>query len=320
MTTIRRSQFALCRRRVPRRSSPRRDAAARRRSRRRRRAAAAPRSARAARLARRLLARRRQPARVPRAVDAAARRPDARREPDRDGRQDAGLRVPADRVAAGRRLLRRRCRRARRRTRSGSWARPSTRRATATTSSSRSRIRRSSSRSGSSIAAATERLALRASRRQGQRRRPAGDLPDAPDRLRDRRASRTSCRCADPRVRRRSRASRRCSPRARTARCCAYSLGNEYLKAGDPARAAEHLARAVALDPQYTAAWKLYGKALAAAGRDAEALAAYREGIAVAHARGDKQAEKEMTVFARRLERAARRSVAMRRVRRADRR
>jgi predicted Zn-dependent protease len=83
-----------------------------------------------------------------------------------------------------------------------------------------------------------------------------------------------------------------------------YSLGNEYVKAEDPARAAEHLARAVALDPRYTAAWKLYGKALAATGRDAEALAAYREGIAVAVARGDKQAEKEMTVFARRIERA----------------
>ena len=83
-----------------------------------------------------------------------------------------------------------------------------------------------------------------------------------------------------------------------------YSLGNEYLKAGDAARAAEHLARAVLLDPRYTAAWKLYGKALAESGRRAEALAAWREGIAVAHARGDKQAEKEMTVFARRIERA----------------
>ncbi len=83
-----------------------------------------------------------------------------------------------------------------------------------------------------------------------------------------------------------------------------FSLGNEYLKAGDAAQAAVHLARAVAQDPQYTAAWKLYGKALAAAGRGAEALAAYREGIAVAHAKGDKQAEKEMTVFARRIERA----------------
>ena len=80
-----------------------------------------------------------------------------------------------------------------------------------------------------------------------------------------------------------------------------FSLGNEYLKAGDPARAAEHLARAVALDPDFTAAWKLYGKALAASGQAVAALAAYGKGIAVASARGDKQAEKEMRVFARRL-------------------
>ena len=81
-----------------------------------------------------------------------------------------------------------------------------------------------------------------------------------------------------------------------------FSLGNEYLKAGEAARAALHLERAVAFDPKYTAAWKLYGKALAAAGRPTEALAAYRAGIAVAQGRGDKQAEKEMQVFARRLE------------------
>lgn len=82
-----------------------------------------------------------------------------------------------------------------------------------------------------------------------------------------------------------------------------YSLGNEHLKAGDVAAASEHLARALAFDPNYTAAWKLYGKALAAAGRSAEALDAYRRGITVAKERGDRQAEKEMTVFARRLER-----------------
>lgn len=83
-----------------------------------------------------------------------------------------------------------------------------------------------------------------------------------------------------------------------------YSLGNEYLKAGDALRAVLHLGQAVAQDPNYTAAWKLYGRALSIAERHEEALAAYRQGIAVAHARGDKQAEKEMTVFARRIERA----------------
>ena len=83
-----------------------------------------------------------------------------------------------------------------------------------------------------------------------------------------------------------------------------YSLGNEFLKAGDSAGACGHLARAVEFDPAYTAAWKLYGKALAAAGRDAEALAVYRRGIEVARTKGDRQAEKEMNVFARRLARA----------------
>jgi len=80
-----------------------------------------------------------------------------------------------------------------------------------------------------------------------------------------------------------------------------FSLGSEYLKAGDPAAAAAHLREAVAKDPTYSAAWKLLGKALAEAGAAAEALVAYERGIVVAEARGDKQAAKEMTVFARRL-------------------
>ena len=81
-----------------------------------------------------------------------------------------------------------------------------------------------------------------------------------------------------------------------------FSLGNEHFKAGDAVAAAEHLMRAVTFDAGFTAAWKLLGKALAAAGREGEALAAYRQGIEVAHRKGDKQAEKEMQVFARRLE------------------
>ena len=84
-----------------------------------------------------------------------------------------------------------------------------------------------------------------------------------------------------------------------------YALGNELLKMGSSTEAVVHLERAVALDPRYTAAWKLYGKALSVAGRTDEALAAYRQGIAVASAKGDKQAEKEMQVFARRIERSA---------------
>lgn len=83
-----------------------------------------------------------------------------------------------------------------------------------------------------------------------------------------------------------------------------YSLGNEYLKDGEAASAVEHFTRATALDPRYTAAWKLLGKALQAAGRDDDALAAWRRGIEVARVRGDKQAEKEMEVFAKRIEKS----------------
>ena len=81
-----------------------------------------------------------------------------------------------------------------------------------------------------------------------------------------------------------------------------HSLGNECLKDGEPALAVDHLTRATVLDPRYTAAWKMLGKALQAAGRESDALAAWRRGIEIARIRGDKQAEKEMTVFARRIE------------------
>ncbi|GIX27959.1 MAG: TPR repeat-containing protein [Burkholderiales bacterium] len=85
-----------------------------------------------------------------------------------------------------------------------------------------------------------------------------------------------------------------------------FSLGNEYLKQGDAATAIAHLRRALELDRNYSAAWKLLGKALAEAGRPEEALDAYRQGIQVAEKKGDKQAAKEMTVFARRIEKQLR--------------
>lgn len=82
-----------------------------------------------------------------------------------------------------------------------------------------------------------------------------------------------------------------------------YSLGAEYLKAGSVERGIEHLREAVQRDPLYSAAWKALGRALADAGRVDEAREAFARGIEAARTRGDRQAEKEMTVFARRLER-----------------
>ena len=81
-----------------------------------------------------------------------------------------------------------------------------------------------------------------------------------------------------------------------------FSLGSEYLKSGDAHSAQLQLSEAVARDPAYSAAWKLLGKALAESGRAQAALDAYRQGIAVAGEKGDKQAAAEMAVFARRIE------------------
>jgi len=81
-----------------------------------------------------------------------------------------------------------------------------------------------------------------------------------------------------------------------------FSLGNALLGAGDAEAAMDELRRALTFDPTYSAAWKLLGKACLAAGHLQAAAEAWRNGIAVAARRGDKQAEKEMTVFLRRLE------------------
>ena len=81
-----------------------------------------------------------------------------------------------------------------------------------------------------------------------------------------------------------------------------FSLGNEFSKLGQFEQAATHLQQAVTQDPNYSAAWKLLGKALNEAGQLPAALAAYQSGIAVAEKRGDKQAAKEMAVFAKRIQ------------------
>ena len=82
-----------------------------------------------------------------------------------------------------------------------------------------------------------------------------------------------------------------------------FGLGNAYLDAGDAPAAVAHLQRATELKADYSAAWKLLGKALSAVGDRDAAIKAYDAGIAVAEKAGDKQAMKEMQVFRGRLER-----------------
>ena len=83
------------------------------------------------------------------------------------------------------------------------------------------------------------------------------------------------------------------------------ALATRYLDAGDAAAAVRHAAGALALDAEYSAAWKVLGRAQAASGDTAAAAGTYRRGIEVADRRGDRQAAKEMQVFLKRLEKAA---------------
>ncbi len=80
-----------------------------------------------------------------------------------------------------------------------------------------------------------------------------------------------------------------------------YSLGNEYMKEKNSRKAVEHLKQAIMMDDNYSAAWKLYGKALTANEEIDLAIEAYKKGIAVAEKNGDKQAAKEMAVFLKRI-------------------
>ena len=83
-----------------------------------------------------------------------------------------------------------------------------------------------------------------------------------------------------------------------------FGLGKGYLDAGDAERAAMHFRRCVEQDPKYSAAWKLLGRALQSSGDEAGARTAWEQGLVAAQAHGDKQAEKEMTVFLRKLDKA----------------
>ncbi|HEY3519918.1 MAG TPA: tetratricopeptide repeat protein [Rhodanobacteraceae bacterium] len=81
-----------------------------------------------------------------------------------------------------------------------------------------------------------------------------------------------------------------------------HALGSALLDVGDAAEAVIQLREALTFDPQYSAAWKLLGKAHLAVDDVDAAAEAWREGIDVSEQRGDVQAAKEMRVFLRRLE------------------
>jgi len=82
-----------------------------------------------------------------------------------------------------------------------------------------------------------------------------------------------------------------------------FLLGRELLAVGDPVAAAQAFAAAVRAEPDYTAAWRQWGGALAAAGRNEEADEAWRHGIEVANRTQDVQTGREMIALRKRLAR-----------------
>jgi Tfp pilus assembly protein PilF len=81
-----------------------------------------------------------------------------------------------------------------------------------------------------------------------------------------------------------------------------FALANQYFRQDDALRAIEHAQVAVELQPDYSAAWRLLGRAQVAAGQAQGAAASFQRGIEVAIHSGDRQVEKEMRVFLRRLQ------------------
>lgn len=81
-----------------------------------------------------------------------------------------------------------------------------------------------------------------------------------------------------------------------------FALGSALLDAGSAAEAAVELRCAVGFDPNYSAAWKLLGRSLVEAGDPVQARRAWSDGIAAAQRAGDVQAQKEMQVFVKRLD------------------
>ncbi len=81
-----------------------------------------------------------------------------------------------------------------------------------------------------------------------------------------------------------------------------FGLGNAYLSEKLPESAETHLQACVDQKPSYTAGWKLLAKAIYQQDRLAEALQVYQRGVEVAESQGDIQAQKEMNVFIKRIE------------------
>lgn len=80
-----------------------------------------------------------------------------------------------------------------------------------------------------------------------------------------------------------------------------FGLGQALIKSKEFDEAIEHLLKALEFDAEYSAAFKLLGKAYAQTAQNELSIATYEKGIEIAERKGDIQAAKEMKVFLKRL-------------------
>ena len=81
------------------------------------------------------------------------------------------------------------------------------------------------------------------------------------------------------------------------------TIANALLQQDDIGEAEQELASATGMDPSYTAAWKQLGKVRLQLNDPEGARQAWQSGIDAARDNGDIQAEREMGVFIKRLDR-----------------
>ena len=83
-----------------------------------------------------------------------------------------------------------------------------------------------------------------------------------------------------------------------------FGLGSAYFNSRQFDQAVPHLQICLEHDPDYSAAYKLLGKALFKCGRNAEAKNVFTNGLPVAVRKGDKQTEREIRVFLNKLDKS----------------
>jgi len=80
-----------------------------------------------------------------------------------------------------------------------------------------------------------------------------------------------------------------------------FGLGSNYFNQKNHDKALEHFMVCVEQEPTHSAAWKLLGRSYMALAQKDKAEIAFQEGLKAAKLNGDKQVEKEINVFLKKL-------------------